>query len=385
MAKNRGFVVPGNPGAILKAALTVFHNVFPQQFSDLYLSRFHKLHQGAVPFSPKVAIYLIFPKNGVLPTHLHSLRYMVENGYAPLVVANLPMQPQDVALLQEHAWQVLERPNFGYDFGGYRAAILQMQSLLPQLKRLVLLNDSAWFPLAGKMNWLAEAEAMGKDFVGAMESGFVQNRGNVENYETRKWAPDRTRKNFHYGSYALSIGPGLLGSRDFLNWWKKLRISQGRHRTIRRGEIGLSQWVIRNGFSHGATKDATDLDTVFAAMDKSALRHVFDNFAYFDAPNVVRTLEELERSPGLDNLTRQELQQFMFLAIGKGGAAMTAPRFLIEQKNHTFLKKKMFRPNVRETAALVALIDDLGDPMAAHMLAECGLTSAVSQTADTAV
>lgn len=31
----------------------------------------------------------------------------------------------------------------------------------------------------------------------------------------------------------------------------------------------------------------------------------------------------------------------MFLAIGKGGAAMTAPRFLIEQKNHTFLKKKI--------------------------------------------
>lgn len=384
MAKNRGFVVPGHPGVVTKAALTVFQNALPQQFSDLYLRRFHKIHHGLVPARSKVAIYLIFPKTGILPTHLHSLRYMIENGYAPLVVSNLPLRPQDVQTLQAHAWQVLERPNFGYDFGGYRAAMLELQSLLPQLDRLALLNDSAWFPLAGKMNWLIEAEALGKDFVGAMESGFVQNRGNVENYETRKWAPDRTRKNFHYGSYALSIGPRLLRSKAFLQWWKRLRITQGRHRTIRRGEIGLSQWVIGHGFSHGPTADATDLDTVFSAMDERGLRHVFDNFAYFDAPNVVRALEQLEQSPGLENLTRQQLEQFMFLAIGKGGAAMTAPRFLIEQKNHTFLKKKMFRPNVRETAALIALIEDLGDPMGQQMLAETGLTSAVSQTADTA-
>lgn len=385
MANKRGFVIPGDPGVVTKAALTVFQNVFPQNFSDFYLRRFHKVHLGSVPASKKVAIYLIFPKTGILPTHLHSLQYMIENGYAPLVVSNLPLRPEDVQTVQAHAWQVLERPNFGYDFGGYRAAILELKSLLPQLDRLVLLNDSAWFPLAGKMNWLAQAEALGNDFVGAMESGFIKNRGKVESYETRKWAPDRTRKNFHYGSYALSIGPRLLRSKAFLQWWKRLRITQGRHRTIRRGEIGLSQWVIGNDFSHGATTDPTDLDAVFASLDDQALRDVFNNLAYFDVAFTVQTLEQLEHSPGLENLTRRQLEQFMFLAIGKGGAAMTAPRFLIEQKNHTFLKKKMFRPNLRETAALIALIEGLGDPMGQHMLAECGLTSAASQTADRAV
>lgn len=385
MANKRGFVVPGQPGMVAKAALTLFQNAFPQQFSDLYLSRFHKVYPGDVPSGKKVAIYLIFPKTGILPTHLHSLRYMIENGYAPLVVANLPLAAEDISTLQAHAWKILERPNFGYDFGGYRAAILEIQNLLPQLDRLVLLNDSAWFPLAGKMNWLAEAEAFGKDFVGAMESGFIKNRGKVESYETRKWAPDRGRKNFHYGSYALSIGARLLQSKAFLKWWKRVRISQGRNRTIRRCEIGLTQWVMRHGFSHGTTTNGGDIDKVFETMDDAALRRVFDSFAYYDAPKGVLLLEELERSPGIDNLTRQQLLQYMFLAIGKGGAAMTAPRFLIEQKNHTFLKKKMFRPNVRETPALVALIDDLGDPMGPHMLAERGLTSAASQTADTAV
>lgn len=384
MSNKRGFVIPGDPNAITKAALTVLQNAFPQWFSDHYLKRFHKVHAGVVPLGPKIAIYLIFPKTGILATHLHALRYMVENGYAPLVVSNLALRPEDVATLQEHAWQLLERPNFGYDFGGYRAAVLEVQKLLPQLDRLVLLNDSAWFPLAGKMNWLAEAEAFRKDFVGAMMSGFIKNRGKVEDYEVRPWVPDLTRKNFHYGSYALSMGPRLLQSKAFLTWWKKLRISQGRHRTIRRGETGLSQWVIHHGFSHGATTDTTDLDAVFAAMDMPALRRVFDSFAYFDAPIVLQALAQLERDPGLENLSRQQLEQFMFFAIGKGGAAMTAPRFLIEEKNHSFLKKKMFRPNVRETAALVALIEDLGDPMGPHMLAERGLTSAASQSADTA-
>ncbi|MDB5665609.1 rhamnan synthesis F family protein [Cypionkella sp.] len=385
MAINRGRVPPGNPGIVKKAALKLFQNVFPRQFSDLYLSRFHKISHGSVPASKKVAIYLIFPKTGVLPTHLHSLRYMIENGYAPLVVANLPLLPEDLLVLQPYAWQVLERPNFGYDFGGYRAAILQIEKMLPTLDRLVLLNDSAWFPLAGKMNWLVEAEALGKDFVGAMESGFIKSRGIVEDYETRKWEADRSRKKFHYGSYALSIGPNLLRATDFLKWWEKLRISQGRHRTIRRGEHGLSQWVIQHGFSHGTTTEMSDLGSVIAAIDVSTLQRAVESLAFLTVPNLAETLYRHTSPAGLANLSRQQLERFLLFAIGQGGAAMTAPRFLIEQKNHTFLKKKIFRPNVRETAALIALINDLGDPMGPDMLAERGLTSAVSQTADKAV
>ena len=160
-----------------------------------------------------------------------------------------------------------------------------------------------------------------------MELGFIKNRGKIENYETRKWAPDRSRKNFHYGSYALSIGPRLLRSAAFLQWWKKLRITQGRNRTIRRGETGLTQWVIKHGFSHGTTTVGTDIDEIFATMDMAALRHVFDSFAYFDAPKGVALLEELERSPGIENLTREELLQYMYLAIGKGGAADDSAAF----------------------------------------------------------
>lgn len=385
MAKaRRDFAIPGNRGRIKSSFLWLFQNLLPRHFNDMVLRKHQKIHQGARPATGKVAIYLIFPKFGILPTHLHSLQYMVENGYAPLVISNQPLQPHDIETLRPYVWNIIERLNFGYDFGGYRDGILWLENRLKELKRLVLLNDSAWFPLAGRMNWLSEAEAMGKDLVGAMESSFTPHRKRYDTYLTCSWTVDRNRAEFHYGSFAQSIGPNLLAAKEFSRFWRRLRITQGKNRTIKRGEIGFSQWVISKGFSHGSTTNGADFDVLFAAMSDVELRQVFDRLIYVEDPKIEVVLENITQNPGINQLTRREIEQFLYLAIGNRGASLAVPRLLIELKNYAFLKKYAVKPGTRNTAAFVDLINSLNDPMQQHMLVERGLTSVVSQTANTA-
>ncbi len=95
-------------------------------YYDRVLARQRKIHVGAIPLKDRVAVYLIFPKNGLLPTHLRAIGYLLDNGYAPLPEA-------DRQRLQPVSARLIERANFGYDFGGYRDAIL---SLEPQIATL---------------------------------------------------------------------------------------------------------------------------------------------------------------------------------------------------------------------------------------------------------
>ena len=90
----------------------------------------------------KVAIYLIFPTSGVQESHLSAIEYIASSGYSPLVVSNLFLGDSDRQEVRSRCWQLIERPNYGFDFGGYRDGVLQLASSLHELTRLVIVNDS---------------------------------------------------------------------------------------------------------------------------------------------------------------------------------------------------------------------------------------------------
>lgn len=91
----------------------------------------------------------------------------MEKGYAPFVVSNLPLPEVERGRLLPSVWRYIERSNFGYDFGGFRDAVLELASDLPRMERLFFLNDSTWSPLPGGQDWLDAVESLGVDFAGA--------------------------------------------------------------------------------------------------------------------------------------------------------------------------------------------------------------------------
>ena len=144
----------------------------PTHFNDTQLLKMRKTHQGDLPFGSKIAIYLIYPNTGLLQSHVVALTELLRSGYTPLVVSNLPLSGQSVMQLIPICWKIIERENFGYDFGGYRDAILMLQPRFSELQRVILMNDSVWFPIPGAMDWISCAEALNVNLVGSLCIGF---------------------------------------------------------------------------------------------------------------------------------------------------------------------------------------------------------------------
>lgn len=172
---------------------------------------------------PKIAIFLIYQPKGVAPSILATLSWLATNGYAPLVVSNTPLSGTDRARLAPLAWRVFERPNFGYDFGGYRDGVLLLQRWGITPERLLILNDSVWMPTRPDSSLIARLEAAPADVVGGIEHPA----------STKRYGGTHRG---HLESYLLLVNARACASDAFRAFWRDYPSSSKRLNAIRRGE-----------------------------------------------------------------------------------------------------------------------------------------------------
>ncbi|MCY4336191.1 MAG: hypothetical protein OXC60_16150 [Litoreibacter sp.] len=212
------------------------------------------------------------------------LKEMTSAGISPLVVSNLPLNEENRAKLAQSSALILERPNVGYDFGRYRDGVLELAAQLSTLDRLWLLNYSVW-SVHQATSWFDDARSLKTDFVGAT-SNFAMPRVDPHRFREITWDFSFEHKIFHYASYALGVGSAILKDPDFLKYWNKLEIRNDKSRTVRRGEIGLSQWVLARGFSHGATYEVDKLDAELARMDDAEIDKIAQELIFPESPRL---------------------------------------------------------------------------------------------------
>lgn len=346
------------------------HRFFnPSHFSDTRLTTQRSLTMGGLPRGKKVAIYLIYPGKGLQASHEMALRELVRGGYAPIVVSNLPLTDPERQALKPLCWQILQRANFGYDFGGYREAILWLAPQFADLDRLILMNDSVWFPIPGGMDWIERAEALDVDLAGSICVGF-SGRSRAHLFRTTLWQVDMSRPKVHYGSFALMLSKKLLRDAGFLQFWRQLRLSQGKTRTIKRGEIGLSQWVIRHGFRHAATSDITRFNEVLAKLSDSQLAQVFADLIIVQDDKAVRQRNILAKITP----TRAEKEAFIRMVVARRGPLLSLPRMMLREFGFAFLKKYAAKPNQPDAERMAHILNDLPEPLREIVFAETGLT-----------
>ena len=330
---------------------------FAQPYYDHILARRKRTHIGAAPQTNKVAIYLIFPQTGVLASHKVALRYLIDNGYSPVVVSNLPLSDTDREELTALSSRIIERPNFGYDFGGYRDGVLEVINEFKSVERLVLLNDSAWFPLPNSGDWLHEAEALKLDFVGAA-SNYGHERVDLEDYKQIRWSYSCDHRNFHYCSFALMISENVLKSPAFRRFWRKFPLTNNKTVTVRRGEIGLSSWIISHGFSHGSTLDISGLDTELAGLSDTELTAVARGTIIPEMPRAKALREDLMSRTA----TREELIGFILTAVARQGISYTQPRLMHQSRGFAFLKKSPIWLDEDASDLTLRFVRDLDGP-----------------------
>lgn len=219
---------------------------------------------GEQPATDRIAIHLLFQPGGLAESTLKTLQHLGTRGFAPLVVCNGGMPQQDVERLKPLAWQVLPRPNIGYDFGGYADAIwwLQREGVCPD--ELLILNDTLWLPALQhpKMDSLDRLLSIDAPYAALCNFPYRQRKGRTPALVGQTYP----------ASFMMRLTRKIWQSPAFANYWRDLTLHGAKARVVESGEIGFSRALRDAGFDPVVLHDHAQIHRQVLAMPPDAQR-----------------------------------------------------------------------------------------------------------------
>lgn len=207
----------------------------------LLCSGAYRVHRGDQQPSESIAIFLIYQPRGLQDTVLATCRHLGAAGYRVHLVSNAPLSDGAVAKLRPLCGKIVERPNHGYDFGGYRQEILACLAEGSPPNRLLLINDSVWFPALRNCDMLDRLQALEADLAGPVHYAH------------------RNPRRAHLQSYLLLFSARAVASAAFREFWHGYAMSNNKVRTVRNGEMRLTRVCREGGLSVAALHDAYEV------------------------------------------------------------------------------------------------------------------------------
>ncbi|MCZ0960546.1 rhamnan synthesis F family protein [Paracoccus benzoatiresistens] len=195
---------------------------------------------GQQSLQDELSILLIYQPGGLLDSTLWQIRWMAAQGVSTVVVSNVELSAADRGRLATITYLVVERPNVGYDFGGYREGVLQVLDRGIRPRALYLMNDSVWFPLSEDSDVLERSRAAPEDLWGL----FVD-------LDQKKRATG-TRMGSHVQSYFFRFSERLVRDPAFAQYWQKMSLVSSRRVVIQLRELRLTRHFANFGYQVGS-------------------------------------------------------------------------------------------------------------------------------------
>lgn len=310
-----------------------------------------RVSEGNAPWRDEAAIVLLYQPAGISAATLFTLSWLRAGNVAAVAVSNLPLATGDRELLQRHCSLVIERPNLGYDFGGYREGIMTLIERGLPARALYVMNDSIWFPLRESTDVLQRARACPSDLYGLLCNEVT--RGGKRRY---------------LQSYFFRFGRLLLHSKEFRDYWRHLPLMNDKHQVVHRCERRLTGHFTDRGFSLGFRHHSRDLTEALLALDDDGLadaaRFMMDAGGKDRArlaPLLGSSLPFAQIRPDIEALIRDRRVQSTFSAAHPG---------VLMQMGVPFLKKADTEPLRAQRRWLVklGLAAELAAPIRAEIL-----------------
>ncbi len=143
-----------------------------------------------------------------------------------LVVASTADLTEEARSALDARSTLVERENFGQDFGGWQQVLLTRDTAR-EFDEVLLTNDTY-------VGYLRPIERMFAD----MEQRPVEIWGTHESERVAR----------HLQSFFLVFREPAVRSRAFREFWRRLKPAASRVEAIRQQEIGISQWMLSAGF-----------------------------------------------------------------------------------------------------------------------------------------
>jgi hypothetical protein len=215
-----------------------------------------------------VAVFVLFQPKGIAASTIMTLEHLAQEAWSVLVISNARLTSADRARLAAHSAHVIERPNLGYDFGAYREGWRWLHGHGHRLDRLILMNDSTWFPLRRQDDTLRRMEATDADLAGQIFKTVVSRHPND-----------------HLESHLLMFGSRALAHPEIKKFWTSYLMTNSRDITINMGEMGISQKVLSTDLKLIGLLDRESLLTILGRLDEDALRSVVSHIVVDDDQN----------------------------------------------------------------------------------------------------
>lgn len=213
-----------------------------RRISDNYISRYVQITEGACPMMDSAAILLIFQPDGIQRSTFDTLQHLADNGFSPVLVSNSKLSDIDLDKLKAVTNVIIQRPNFGYDFGGYRQGIMYLLQKDVPLENILVINDSIWFPIKQDCNFLLELKHQNSDMYGLVLNNQY-----------------KSKKRHHIQSYLFNFNKRIINSEEFIHYWRYLFLSNNKNAVIRQCEIKMTEYFRSRGFSIGSKYTIDDI------------------------------------------------------------------------------------------------------------------------------
>lgn len=311
----------------LKGIPEFFTEPLQRRRHDAQRNAMLQAEQGQIAQGTKVALLLVYQPKGISAATLWTCEHLVAKGYAPLIISNAPLSADDKARLHPWVWRMAERPNFGYDFGGYRDGIWLLSQWKANPDTLIILNDSIWFPLNANETLIDRMEASEANFVGALQLDPLRQTENIP-----------ARKRPFFGSFFLMVKREALQHCAFVNFWERYRLTSNKYKTIRRGERGFSHALMDAGIRSEAIYTRGALDRHIESIPNLSLNQFLMDLVTIDERIEAEIAKCITGYSDTDEWRRQALAA-AHAATEKQNVLATAPITSLHVFEVPYLKK----------------------------------------------
>lgn len=300
--------------------------------------------------SEKVAVFLIFQPTGLAQSVFLTLKHLHSNGYSTILLSNCKMLQEDISEALPFCWKIMVRPNFGYDFGGYKDGIKTAVDTHPSLNQLLILNDSIWFPLHSGCQLLKRMEDHPNGFIGAFQLTPVR--------DLRKM---RGKKRPFMGSFFWHFKKPVLNGPAFKKFWQNYKPTSSKYATIRRGERRFTHFMLDSGVPGEYMYSREQFDNWLNQTSGKELAKLLVDLCTTN-PSLAVQQQSLFTRYRSDQRWDEEAK-FLARAITETQNIMaTAPLFMVEQMGLPFIKKSADTANLLALSKLINYWDS--NPMA---------------------
>ncbi len=299
-----------------------------------------RITEGAQGPQADVAIFLLYQPKGLLASTFATCRHLTEQGFAVIAISNLPLSDQDRAGLAEVSHRVIERPNFGYDFGGYRDGVLHVLESGKIPDNLLILNDSIWFPVLRNDAFLDRLRAQEADLYGP-----ILHKG-------------------HLQSYMFSFKARVTASAHFRDYWQNLGLTDNKVGVVRNCEMKMTAQIAAGGFSLDPLASSDDMTAAITALPEEDLAAIL-RYDQENDTSLGRGLKGLAlQGPGWAETARARVAALT----GKRYLLKDQPDLLLQALQLPILKKDRAPQYARQRQALTQ--STLRDQVSAEVLGE---------------